>query len=272
MSKKIAICFFGIARSLRVTIDSIRSNIIQPSLQCANVRIFAHLFDQRTIFNPRSNEYGSLDLNQHALLCAHQLKLEPPGIDDLRFRSIQTSLKEDPWLDNWQSVRNFLHQMHSLEKVGEMAASWSPDIFVFVRPDLRYIDSMAPFLRQGLSEDLDNVVFYPSWQLYGGVNDRFAIVKGSRAAKVYFSRGKLVETYMSIFSRFNGERLLRYALMENQINVRPMYLRAQRVRSNGLTKKEKFQREVIPCWPWRYFKRALQVARLMLVKTTKHFV
>jgi hypothetical protein len=58
---KIAVCFRGISRSLSHTIDSIRENVIAPSRAFGEVRVFTHLFDQKTINNPRSGEIGQLD-------------------------------------------------------------------------------------------------------------------------------------------------------------------------------------------------------------------
>ena len=80
---KIAVCFRGISRSLSHTIDSIRENVIAPSRTFGEVRVFTHLFDQKTIDNPRSGEKGEL-------VCTAPFPSMPIGFwndpDDRRYR------------------------------------------------------------------------------------------------------------------------------------------------------------------------------------------
>lgn len=239
---RIAVCFYGIVRSLSSTISSIRSNVIQPARGVGDLRVFAHLFDQTTISNPRSGEFGILETGQHSLLCADRIELERPGVQESRLERLKSLARVDPWGDGFRSLNNLLHQLYSLGRVQQMASEWGADVFVFVRPDLRYLDSFSSVLDQAAQEASRPVVFYPSWQLHGGLNDRFAVVCGSTAARAYSNRGKSLETLLASASRFNGERLLRFALFQARVKLVPFYVRAERVRLGGRVVVESFRR------------------------------
>ena len=101
---KIAVCFRGISRSLSHTIDSIRENVIAPSRAFGEVRVFTHLFDQKTINNPRSGEIGQLDSTEHQLLQSDWLSLEPPGecLEKNHYDTLKTF--GDPWNDDFASL------------------------------------------------------------------------------------------------------------------------------------------------------------------------
>lgn len=239
---KIAICFFGITRSLKFTLNSIKACVYRPARASGEVRIFAHLYNQERIFNPRSNEFGPLDTEEFRLLDADVMRLESPSealssrlTDEMRFFS-------DPWGDQAISVRNLCLQLHSLSRVGSLALEWDPDLFVVVRPDLEYLDAMTPFLQLTL-ESSRPLVMYPNWQQHGGMNDRFAIIAGKRAMLAYCGRGDLVGGYRrDIGSYFNGERLLKYSLLLARVECLPMFVRARRVRFDGSRVLESFKR------------------------------
>lgn len=239
---RIAICFFGITRSLSYTIDSIRLNVLEPARRCGETRLFAHLFRQSRIDNPRSGESGSLDVDEYQLLAADHVELEDPYLCLESMNYKEHVQRPDPWDDDYRSFRNFLHQLHSLDRVGSLALEWGPDVYVFVRPDLRYLDSFEPFISQALRAK-QPTVFYPNWQHHGGMNDRFAVIAGAEAARVYSKRGAFIWDFAEKFGGvFNGERLLKYATLRTGIKIRPIYARAERIRSNGVSRRESFRR------------------------------
>ncbi len=80
----VALCFFGITRSLRFTLPSIETNILGPLVSATAVSgrdllVYAHFFDQARIDNPRSGESGEMARDEHRLLATDWLRLEPPA-------------------------------------------------------------------------------------------------------------------------------------------------------------------------------------------------
>jgi len=65
---RIAIGFFGITRSLKWTLSSIQKNIIEPARSLGDVRLYAHLYQQEYVLNPRSGEDHPMDPHEHQLL------------------------------------------------------------------------------------------------------------------------------------------------------------------------------------------------------------
>ena len=113
---KIAICFRGISRSLTHTIESIRDNVFAPARELGEVKVFTHLFDQKEINNPRTGETGRLDTAEYQLLQSDWLTLEPPGecLAQHRFDALKSF--GDPWNDQFSSLRNLIHELHSLKQ------------------------------------------------------------------------------------------------------------------------------------------------------------
>ena len=72
--KKIAICFFGITRSLKYTIGSIEENILNPARTLGDVRVFAHFFNQERVENSRSRESTALDRSEYMNIHEDQRK------------------------------------------------------------------------------------------------------------------------------------------------------------------------------------------------------
>ncbi|MBE1290330.1 MAG: hypothetical protein GJ679_10055 [Rhodobacteraceae bacterium] len=240
MDMKIAICFFGITRSLTHTIGSIERNILAPARDLGEVRVFAHFFRQAVIDNPRSGERGTLKQDEHQLLSSDWLELEEPG-NCLYERDFE-GLKKfgDTWKDDFRSLRNLVHQLHSLDQVTRAALAWNPDIVVFARPDLEYHDNLEPCLQVRSAAPL---VQLPSWQHWGqGYNDRFAVAMRPSAAMAYGSRIGLAHRFCHEMNRpLHAELLVRYGLETNAVKTKLISARATRVRSNGIWAEESFR-------------------------------
>ncbi len=236
---RIAVVFFGITRSLRLTVGSIRQNLIAPARAMASeLRTFGHFYDQDRIDNPRSNESGTLDPDEFRLLDLDEVERELPGqcLDQHGFDRLKAA--GDPWKDDFASLRNLVQQLHSLGRATDMALAWKPDMVVFARPDLYYHDSIASELllvsgRQGSG------VLLPNWgQWRGGLNDRFAIAKGSDAIAAYGRRVQRLAKYTERGEALHSELFLKFAL--HGVLAATFAFRASRVRSNGAVVVENF--------------------------------
>ena len=234
---KIAICFFGITRSLTYTIDSINEQVIKPAKHIGNVEIFAHFFKQANIDNPRSGEKMSLPTNEHSLLKPDFLQLEEPDFCLEKYDFENLKLFGDFWKDDFYSLRNLIHQLHSLKNVTNIALKSNADIYIFVRPDLKYHNSFNRLLKR--ASHLQSFTFIPNWQHWeGGYNDRFAICDQKTAQK-YGNRIDRAGQFCQTFDRpLHSENLLKYSLLTEKIYF--TNLKASRIRADGTQKKEKF--------------------------------
>lgn len=236
---KIAICFFGITRSLTHTIGSIEQNILTPARELGEVRIFAHFFQQATIDNPRSGESGPLRQDEHRLLSPDWLELEEPGLCLERLNFHDLKKWGDTWSDDFRSLRNLVHQLHSLSRATTSALEWNPDLVIFARPDLLYHDSLRPVLHEAMAL---GGIFLPGWQRWrGGYNDRFAVCAGTQLASLYGHRVELLHRFCREEDQpLHAELLLRFALRPKSQHVHFRAVRASRVRLGGEIKKEDF--------------------------------
>ena len=249
---RIAIGFFGITRSLKWTLPSIQKNIIAPARELGEVRLFAHLYQQEHINNPRSGEHQSLDPNEYQLLNCDEVKLEQPG-NCLITENYEWILSHgDAFHDEGKSLANLIHQLHSLQQVGRMIEAWKPDVMVLARPDLTYYDNFAAVITKQLKFASTKITI-PDWQWYGGYNDRFAIC-GLDAGRIYSNRIDLIPDYLNkTGGPLPAERFLRFNLHKARITVKACSLRASRTRANGKVIEENFK----PASLGKHIKRAL---------------
>lgn len=240
MAAKIAICFFGITRSLSYTQASIKKNIIHPLAELGEIKCFAHFFDQKNIANYRSGEFGSLNQSEHKLLPLDELQLCPPNSNEVV--ALYEGVKKfgAGWGEDYDTLKNLCHQLISLRTVTEMALHFSPDICVFLRPDLMYHDDFSEWAVKSLEAEYPTA-FVPEWQSHGGCNDRFCIAKGEAAIRAYGSRAhRALEYCQSHESALPAELLVEYALHE--VSVEKIDLRATRIRFDGTYRKESFDK------------------------------
>lgn len=240
MQPNIAICFFGITRSLSFTINSIRHNVVEPAQALGQAKIYSHFFKQAIISNPRTREKGNLNINEYSLLKSDWLKIEEPDtcLDIWNFDDLKSY--GDRMSDDFRSIRNLVHQLHSIHSVTEAILLDAPDICIFCRPDLEYHDTLSSTIKRAARLRSPGV-FLPYWQPWGGANDRFAICVGMEAIRAYGNRVELANAYCRENGPLHAEKLLRYALEREAIPQYPMSNRATRVRFDGNRNWEDFR-------------------------------
>lgn len=240
---KIGIGFFGIPRNSERTFPSIEKYILQPASQLGDIVPLFHLYQQSHVINERSNENSALSPQQYQPFIAFQGALEDPGGIAESYGFEQIYARGDAWGDSGRSLRNLLLQLHSLNNVTEQMKTYSPDVVVFVRPDLYYHQSFESGIRAMFERNSGRVIRLPFWQWAGGYNDRFAIC-GKSAFKFYGKRIEQIQNYLRNYpSRpLHAERLLRFSLDTNRVMVRRLDVMATRVRANGIEVDEDFSR------------------------------
>ena len=238
---RIVLCCFGITRSLTRTIRSIRKNVIAPARAAGVLEIHAHFFDQTRAVAVTGKTEGRMDVREAQLLSPDHLETEPP--DDCLTAWDFEGLKAygDSWNNDFISLRNLVHQLHSLDRVTASALKSEPDICLFCRPDLRYHDSLAPVLERAQAVAGSERVFLPRWQSWGGYNDRFAVAVGAHAITAYGQRIRKAAAFCAeTDAPLNAEFLVKYALDAAGIEVEKIPARASRVRASGAQVWESF--------------------------------
>ena len=257
--KKIAVAFFGITRSLSYTIDSINRNVLGPARDAADVSVYAHFFDVKTIDNARSGELGKINPDEYKLLEPDWVQFTKPDTILAECGFDEISSFGDHWDDGFKSISNLLHQLYSLKTVTNRLLQDAPDVVVFCRPDLEYHDSMADGLRLATSME-GPLALLPYWQRHkGGLNDRFSICAGEQAISAYGKRLDLALPFCrNMQIELHSERLIRYALAKSDVPIKKLNVRASRVRTDGRMMNEDFTRRA-----WKTFRNYVRFRRMM---------
>ena len=262
----VVLCFFGITRALEHTLPSIERNVLAPARAAAaalggRLVIAAHLFEQDRIENPRSGESASAPSGEHRLLAADRLVLEGAGACLEARGHGALAAHGDFWDDGGASLRNLVHQLHSLDRVTDLAFEGEePALVVFARPDLEYHDSLAPALEAAVRRARAGRpgaprAWLPAWQAWDGRNDRFAVCEPA-AARAYGRRIALAPAFCAAHGPLHAERLLGEALRGAGVRVRRLDVRASRVRVGGVRHEENFA----PMWQRRLRRQASRAA------------
>lgn len=231
---KIALCFWGLTRSLKHTIYSIKKRILNI-LKNNNIeyKIFIHTysFDSEYI-NPRAHEFNiELDFDEYKLLNPDYIEIEDQDtvkeiIDVYKYRT-----HPDPWDSDYISVDNFLCAMYSKKQLGKMVENCeeSFDYIIYLRPDVKYhtyFDVKYFTLVNKYS------VCTPNFHLFPKLNDRFCILSKNNLKQYYSLFDKMHE--YSVSNPLHSEKFQYHVMNYNyrwNIKYIPFYF--NRVRANG---------------------------------------
>ena len=238
--------FFGLSRSLPLTISSIKEHILNPLEEVYDCVRCAHFNQPESIYSPRSGEYNVPSSRQGI----EDLKLDICWIEPQREESILAPLLDatggvDAVGDGMgTSMTNLLYQLYSLQqlwRICQLLRTEQFDMFVLLRPDLKYLDRLP--VKQVTtaigSAGIDLIT--PSWHRWGGLNDRFAFCSAQGAA-VYTDRLRLVRRFVREKGFLHPEALLAFAAELGGVSQDFTAMRAARVRANGREQQEDFSR------------------------------
>eukprot|EP00892_Ulva_mutabilis_P012524 jgi/Ulvmu1/9644/UM054_0076.1 len=189
--KRVAVCFFGLTRSLNHTIDSIQQNLIGPIIKKGwEVDVFIHTYsDVRHLTNARTGEDTDLDTEQWHLLNPYDYVLTS---QDEYMQSIEkqmgkcfergTGWPHEPEAMQHSNVRNLLAQLNSVYEAGRLwEAHYADRLYkavIFARPDVKFTCPFPATLLDNLQEDS---IYAPDFALWDGINDRFALLAPAAA-------------------------------------------------------------------------------------------
>jgi hypothetical protein len=233
--RKVAICFWGLTRSLHFTFSSIYRNIFKP-LRDAGIEydIYLHTYTLRSKYsNQRAGEEDIiLDSNEYTLLNPSFVEIEDQDEVDTTIPFEEYHSQGDPWPidgNNFETLHNHIRSLRSLYKVTQQ---WIPKQFeythiMYCRPDVEYV---KPIDTNWFSY-LNKSVHIPNFALHTGVNDRFAIGRPQQMA-IYGNRFINALEY-SKKNLLHAEAYLAYTFESNNISVQLIDFIFARIRANG---------------------------------------
>ena len=140
-SQKLAICFFGLSRSLKKTLPSIESCIFNVLKEHSiPYDIYCHTYKLRKIKLKRSNENTILNPDEYKLLNADYSRVDNQGIFLKKFPTRKIFRFGDPWKTKFENSKNLLCQLNSLKQVTQMWVKNKDKYFgcLYLRPDHEY--------------------------------------------------------------------------------------------------------------------------------------
>lgn len=233
----IALCFFGITRSLKYTLPSIEKYIFD-SLKEHNISydIFLHTYSlnwyenrrnrEKNITNIDNDEYKLLNPNYYQVDDQDEIKKQ---LDLPKYRS-----QQDPFKNGYNSVDNFILAQYSKHNIVNMIKKSNKQYkyIVYIRPDCQYL---APLLPKHLSLANDKTIVIPSFHQYGQgnikFNDRFCISNMS----TYTIYGDVFHLLNEISKQMplHSESVIYTIVVGNKIDIKRINFRFKRIRFNG---------------------------------------
>jgi hypothetical protein len=234
--KKIAICFWGLARNLSRTIDSIKK-VINLLLNKYDIDIYFHTYAiYREYNNIRANEMNiNINNNEYKLLDFNSDKnkniksfLFQEDMDKIDINLELYKSKEDPYNNNYETIKNLIYGMYSLKKVTKMMLinqlKINYDYVIYMRPDVNFERTIPLDLFQLINDNTVIIPKFHSWYYKNfkhyqgeGTNDRF-IICNPITSIIYGLR----YDYMLEYSKINplhSETYLKYILDKSHIKI-----------------------------------------------------
>jgi hypothetical protein len=231
---KVALAFFGITRSLKYTIESIQSNILDVfKNNTIEYDIFMHTYSLTNYKNIRTNECTDIyDNTEYKLLNAKYLEIDDQNTITKQIDMTQYRTHKDPWDTRYNSVDNFILAQYSKSKVVSMihTTNIKYDYIIFIRPDCRYLQK---FDMSFFDKVNDTTILIPDFHLYEPYkfNDRFCITTNA-TYKIY---GDTFNLLLNISKKepLHSETVLYKIIVAAKIDIIRVKFYFARIRCNG---------------------------------------
>jgi len=236
---RVAICFFGLTRSLKFTLPSIEKFVLGP-LKAHNIKYdtYLHSYKMKTPYsNPRAGESGiTLDTNEYKMLEPDFHMLEDKEMVSKRLRLDQYRTKGDPWgkekaaiPGDFTTLDNHILYLWSQKQLTEMVKENLKRYthIVFCRPDVLY---QVPLQINWFSFKSDKICI-PNFGLCGNVNDRFAL--GRPAQMIPYGQRFHEALQYSKKNQLASEAFLIATMKKHKIKYEHVNFYFTRVRANG---------------------------------------
>lgn len=233
---KVALAFWGITRSLKYTIGSINTNVLDVlKKNKIGYDIFMHTYRVNNYRNIRTNEINNnVDNEEYKLLNPNFVEIHDQDNIKETLNLEEYRTRGDPWNTNYNSLDNFLLAQYSKSKVVKMIKDTNTnyDYIIFLRPDVKYIKPLNLTIFKSVN---NNTIAIPDKQLYGKFrfNDRFCICNRN----TYQKYGDVFNLLLQISKRIplHSETVLG-GLMIYKYGLKILRFRIEfaRVRTNGV--------------------------------------
>ena len=239
---KVALCFWGITRSLKYTHESIEKNVLSI-LRANNIdyTIYMHTFKLENGYTNKRTREKLTDVNNDEYKLLHPDYFEIDDQDEIKkqigmekYRS-----KPDPWNTGYNSVDNFILGQYSKSKIVAMIEKNNMDYnyVVYIRPDCSY---KQPFNINFFTHINHHTICIPNFHLYGKYefNDRFCIAN----MKTYKIYGNMFHRLLCLSKNqsLHAETILGQVIHNSNIKVVRIPFRFSRVRCDGKIQNENF--------------------------------
>lgn len=245
---KVCICVYSLVqRSLKYTIQSIKTNILEElSKNGIEYDIYLHTYDSSISHSPRAGEINvQVDPEDYKLLdpLIHNVESYAEFNDNYDYDDFIRQYK-DPWLDNYESVKNWIREMNSVQCVTKMWEDKKSDyeFCLYIRPDLMYITPLpvSYIVRHLRERNYSNTWFTPPWGKYGGLNDFMAIGDCDSMIK-WGKRFDSMYEFMKLDGFRNSERHMELVRSKYNIENVDLPILSYRIRANGNKKLEDWE-------------------------------
>lgn len=233
---KIAIGFFGITRSLKYTIKSIKKNVFDVlRREGIDYHVFMHTYFLQDYNNPRIGDLvndDDIDNEEYKLLNTDYLEIDNQCDVKKKLNLKSYRKHRDPWNSKYATVDNFLLGQYSKLKLTLMIekSNINYDYVIFMRPDCLYLNELSIKYFDHVN---NSTVCIPDFHLYGSLkfNDRFCILNSS-TYKIY---GKIFEHLLDISHRepLHSETIVAKHLKKNGIGFIKVPFKFVRIRFGG---------------------------------------
>jgi hypothetical protein len=256
---RVAVAFYGLSRSLHVTLPSIERHVFEVlDRHKIAYDVFWSSLDLSQISNDRSGEKDlTLNSTEFSIIrpCVFSIVSQSvvAPIELALYKEARVGVspeRVDLFHDHLQSIRNLLSAFHSMRTAHSMIVRYSADqnfsydAVVVLRPDTAMVSDLdLPLHIQQIVEEertfavsnrSQQSIWIPDFEHWHGYNDR-AAYGSMRIASMYLTRGvafrdrKVVTDFSAVR---NGETFLKLFLHAHNITFRPSSLRVVRVRAD----------------------------------------
>eukprot|EP00892_Ulva_mutabilis_P003975 jgi/Ulvmu1/194/UM001_0198.1 len=185
--RRVAVAFYGLTRSLKYTIDSIKENIFEKLTAAGyDFHVYLHTYNLTRLARSRTGDATLLNTTEWRLLDAdfYKVSRQEAFLEDYKLPiaackmfsldNVSSASSEDYYHDQFQSIDNLLCQLNSLQEVTSMWRSSGHDYHavLYLRPDILY---NCPFPTAALDSLQPGAVHIADFHHWNGYNDRFAM-------------------------------------------------------------------------------------------------
>jgi len=258
--KKIAICFWGLTRNLKLTINNIKK-VIDFLLTRYEVDIYCHTYAiYRKYTNIRAKEIDiMIDNNEYKLLNTINENIKTyfyqDDMDRVDINFGEYYSQKDPYNTNYETVKNLLLGMYSLKKVTKNMLlnhlNEKYDFVLYMRPDVNFEESVPLDIFLLVNDKTIILPEFHSWYykngrhyLGEGINDRFAVCNPITAI-IYGLRFDGMLEY-SKKSSLHSETYLKSVFEKSKIEIiKDARICFNRIRINNIELKDCVKKEYI---------------------------